>query len=105
MNYQPFRPMTKPIQKQRTFIRNNFAEHNYNYVNRPETSKFSRPNTQKHLFLQGQNFQQPTTSSINFYDDPRISQDQNENYPFFPQNKNNKQQNQNEHKTLYYTPN
>ena len=30
MNYQPLRPMTKPIQKQRTFFRNNFAEHNYN---------------------------------------------------------------------------
>ena len=28
VNCQPFRPMTKPIQKQRTFTRNNFAEHN-----------------------------------------------------------------------------
>ena len=33
MDYQTFRPMTKPIQKQKTFTRNNFAEHNYNYVN------------------------------------------------------------------------
>ena len=54
--------MTKPIQKQRTFTRNNFAEHNYNYVNRPQTSKHSRPNTQTHLFLQRQKTQQPTTT-------------------------------------------
>ena len=32
MDYQTFRPMTKPPQKQRIFTRSNFAEHNYNYV-------------------------------------------------------------------------
>ena len=36
VSYQLFRPMMKPTQKQRTFTRNNFAEHNYNYVNRPQ---------------------------------------------------------------------
>ena len=50
VNYQPFRPMTKPIKK--IFTRNNFAEHDYNYVNRPQTSKTSPPNTQNHLFSQ-----------------------------------------------------
>ena len=30
MDYQTFRPVTKPSYKQH---RNNFAEHNYNYVN------------------------------------------------------------------------
>ena len=97
--------MTKPTQKQRTFTWNNFAEHNYNYVNRPKTSKPCRPNTQNHLFLQKKNFQQPTTNSVNFHDYPQISQEQNENYPFFQQSKNNKQQNQSKHKTPYYTPN
>ena len=105
MNYQPFRPMTKPIQKKRLFTRNNFAEHNYNYVKRPQTSKPSRPNTQNHLFSQRQNFHQPTTTSVNFQDYPRISQDKSENYPFFQQNKINKQQNQNKHKTSNYTLN
>ena len=45
MNYQTFRPMTKPPQKQRIFTRSNFAEHNYNYVNRSQTSKPPRTNS------------------------------------------------------------
>ena len=97
--------MTKPIQKQRIFTKINFADHNYNYVNRPQTSKTSRPNTQNHLISQRQKFEQPTTTSVNFHDYPRNSQEQSENYPFFQQNKNNKQQNQNKHKTPHYTPN
>ena len=105
MTYQPFRPKMKPIQKQRTFTRNNFAEHNYNYVNRPQTSKPSRPNTQKPLVSQRQKFQQQTTTSVKFHDYPRILQNQSENYRFFQQNKNNKQQNQNKHKTHFYTTN
>ena len=83
--------MTKPTQKQRTFTRNNFAEHNYNYVNRPRTTKPPRTNTRNHLFSQRQTFQKPTSNSINFNNYPRISQDQSEDYPFFQQNKNNKQ--------------
>ena len=75
--------MTKPTQKQRTITRNNFAEHNYKYVNRPQTTKPPRANTQNHLFLQRQNFQQPSSNFVNFNDYPRISQDQCENYPFF----------------------
>ena len=97
--------MTKPTQKQRTFTRNNFAENNYNYVNRPQTSEPPRTNTQNHLFSLRQNFQQPTTNSVNFYNYPRISRDQSKNYPIFQQNKNNKQQNQNKQKTPFYTPN
>ena len=48
MDYQTFKPMTKPTQKQRTVTRNNFAELNYNYVNRPQTTKSPRTNTQNH---------------------------------------------------------
>ena len=89
--------MTKPIQKQKTFKRNNFAEHNYNYVNRPQLSKPFRSNTQNILFSHRQNFQEATTTSVTLHDYPRTSQDQSENYPFFQQNKNKKQQNQNKH--------
>ena len=96
--------MTKPAQKQRTFTRNNFAEQNYNYVNRPQTSKSFRPNNQNHFFSQKQNFKQPTTTTVNSHDYPRISQDQSENYPFFQQNRNN-EQNEGKHNTPYYTPN
>ena len=32
MDYQTFRPMTKPSKQRKTFERNNFAEHNYNYA-------------------------------------------------------------------------
>ena len=96
MDYQTFRPMTKPIQKQKTSKRNNFAEHNYNYVNRPQSSKSFRSNTQNILFSQRQNFQEATRTSVNFHDYPRNSQDQSGNYPFFKQNKN-KKQNQNKH--------
>ena len=85
MGYQTFRSMTKPTQKQRTFTRNKFAEQNYSYVNRPKTTKPSRANTQNHLFPQRQNFQQPTSNSVNFNDYPRVSQERSENYPFFKQ--------------------
>ena len=78
--------MTKPTQKQTTFTRHNFAEHNYNFVNRPQTSEPPRTNTQNHLFSQRQNFQHPTTNSVNFNGYPRILQDQSENHPFFQQN-------------------
>ena len=30
MDYQTYRPMTKPSQNRKTFTRNNFSEHNYN---------------------------------------------------------------------------
>ena len=79
MDYQTFRPMKKPTQKQRIITRNNFAQHNYNHLNRPLTTKPSRANTQNHLFSQRQNFQQPTSNSVNFNEYPRISQDQSEN--------------------------
>ena len=95
--------MMKPIQKQKTFTRNNFAEHNFNSVNRPQTSPTYRPNTQNHLVSQRQNFRQPTTTSVNSHDYLRISQNQSENYPFFQQSKNN-EQNKGKQNSHYYTP-
>ena len=79
--------MTKPSQKRKTFTRNNFAEHNYNYVNRPQTTQPSRTNTQNYLFSQGSIFPQPASNSVNFHDYPEISQDKSENYPFLQHNR------------------
>ena len=76
--------MTKPPQKQRIFTRSNFAEHNYNYVKRSQTSKPPRTNQHNRSFSQRQNAQQHTS---NFNDNPRIAPDPNENYPFFQQKK------------------
>ena len=75
MDYQSFGPTTKPTQKQRTFYRSNFAEHNYNYVNRTQTTKSSSTNTQNYLFLESQKLQQPSSNSVNFKDYPQIQQD------------------------------
>ena len=83
MDYQIFTPMTKQAQKQRTFTRSSFAEHNYNYVKKSQTSKPPRTNPRNHLFSQRQNFQQPTLNLINFNDNPRIPKDPSKNYPIF----------------------
>ena len=52
MGYQTFRSMTKPPQKQRIFTRSNFAEHNYNYVKRSQTTKSPRTNPHNRSFAQ-----------------------------------------------------
>ena len=39
MDYQTFRPVTKPSYKQQTSHRNNFAEHNYNYFKWTKNNK------------------------------------------------------------------
>ena len=83
MDYQTFRPVTKPSYKQH---KNDFAEHNYNYVNGPKTTK-TKTSTQ--MFTQSQNIPQPILTSVNFQDQPRSSQEQDGNYPFVQQRKNN----------------
>ena len=70
MDYQTFRPMTKPPQKQRIFTRSNFAEHKYNYVNRSRVSKPPRINPHNRSFSQRQNFQQKISNFVNFNDNP-----------------------------------
>ena len=96
--------MTKPSQKQRTFTRSNFAEHNYNYVNRSQISKPPGTNPHNRSFSQRQSFQQQTSNFVNFNDNPRNPTDPTENYPFSQQNKNNKKPYQYKQKTPYYTP-
>ena len=50
MNYQTYRPITKPTQKQRTLTRSNFAEHNFKYLKPSKTTHPPRINRQNHLF-------------------------------------------------------
>ena len=94
--------MTKPTQKQRTFTRNNFAEHNYNYVNRPQTTKPFLAKHAKSIIFTKTKFPTTNIKFSTFNDYPRILQDQSENYPFFQQNKNHRQQNRIRHQTPYY---
>ena len=49
----------------KTSHKNNFAEHNYKYVNGPKTTKPSK-NTQNYLYSQSQNIPQMTSNSVNF---------------------------------------
>ena len=39
MDYQTYRSMTKPSKTQKTFTKNTFAEHNYNYAHQPKTNQ------------------------------------------------------------------
>ena len=83
MDYQTFRSVTKPSYKQQTSHRNIVAEHKYNYVNGPKTTK---PKTNTQIFAQNLNIPQPTLNTVNFLDQPQSSQEQSEKYPFFQQN-------------------
>ena len=38
MDYQTYRPMTIPSKTRKTFTRNNFADHNYNYTHPSKTN-------------------------------------------------------------------
>ena len=91
MDYQTYRPMTNPLKTRKTFTRNNFADHNYNYVNPSQTTHPPRESTQNHIFSQKSKFSITSTNSVNFHDYSHSSHDQIESYPFFQQ-KRNKQQ-------------
>ena len=82
MDYQKFRPVTKPSYKQKTPQRNNFVEQSYNYVNRTKTTKISNTNTQNYSYSQSQNIPQGTSNSVFFNDQTRSIQDCSENYTF-----------------------
>ena len=45
--------------------------------------KRQKSKTNTEIFAQNQNVSQPTLSSVNFHNQPRSSQEQNGNYPFF----------------------
>ena len=75
MDYQTYSPMTKPSKTRKTFTRNNFAEHNYNYVNPSQTTQPHRKNTQNHLFSQKWNLPNTSQNPVNFQDHPHPPQD------------------------------
>ena len=78
IDYQTFLPVIKRSYKQQTLQRNNFAEHNYNYVNGPKTTK-SETNIQ--IFAQSQKIPQQTSNTVNSYDQARSSQEQDIEQP------------------------
>ena len=91
MDYQTYRPMTRPPRPQRTFTRNNFAEHNYNYTHPPRTNYSPRKPNNNNVY--SRNWERPITSNnpTKFQPNQRSTQDYSENYPFFQQNKNKQQ--------------
>ena len=93
MDYQTYRPITKPSKTRKTFTRNTFAEHNYNYAHQQKTNQPPRKNTQNlnHVCSHYWNLPNTSTNSVNFPDNPHPPQDYSENYPFFQQNKNKQQ--------------
>ena len=50
MDYQTYKTMTRPPRPQRTFTRNNFAEHNYNYTHPPRTNYSPRKPNNNHIY-------------------------------------------------------
>ena len=89
MDYQTYRPMTKPSKTQKTFTRNTFAEHNYNYAQQPKTNQPPPKNTQNfnHVCSHYCNLPNTSTNSVNFPYNPHPPQDYSEKYQFFQQNK------------------
>ena len=87
MEHPTFRSITKPSYKQQTSHRNNFAEHNYYYVNRSKITKPSKMNTQNYSYSQSQNSPQQTSNTVNFNDQPQSSEKQSENNLLFQQQK------------------
>ena len=95
MDYQTYRPMTKPSKPRKTFTRSNFAEHNYNYAHSSRTNNPPRKNN-NHICSQYWDNPITSTNSVNFQINSHPPHDHSENYPFFQQNRNKKQ-------TPYYT--
>ena len=82
--------MTIPSKTQKMFTRNTFAEHNYNYAHQPKTNQPPQKTTQNlnHVCSHYWNLPKTSTNSVNFPDNSQPTQDCNDNYPFFQQNKN-----------------
>ena len=84
--------MTVPSKPRRTFKRNTFAEHNYNYAHSSKTNYPPPPRKNKnHVCSHYWDNPMTTTNSVNFRFNSHPPQDHSENYPFFQQNKNKKQ--------------
>ena len=91
MDYQTYRSMTVPSKTRRTFERNTFAEHNYNYAHSSKTNYPPQKTNNNHVCSHYWDNPMTTTNSVNFRTNSHPPQDCSENYPFFQQNKNKKQ--------------
>ena len=87
MDYQTYRPMTRPPKPRRTFTRNNFAEHNYNYTHPPRAHYSPRKPNNIHVYSHYWDKSTTTNNLVNFQPNQHPTQDYSENYPFFQQNK------------------
>ena len=83
--------MTVPSKPRRTFTKNTFAEHNYNYAHSSKTNYPPRKTNTNHVCSHYLDNPMTTTNSVNFRTNSHLPQDHSENYPFFQQNKNKKQ--------------
>ena len=80
--------MTVPSKTRRTFTRNTFAEHNYNYAHLSKTNNPPRKTNNNHVCSHYWDNPMTTINSVNFRTNSHPPQDRSENYPFFQQNKN-----------------
>ena len=80
--------MTVPSKTRRTFTRNTFAEHNYNYAHSSKTNYPPRKTNNNHVCSHYWDNPMTTTNSVNFRTNSHPPQDRSENYPFFQQIKN-----------------
>ena len=80
--------MTQLSKPKKTFTRNNFAEHNYNYTHPPRPHYSPGKFNNNHVY--SHNWNRPTTTNNpeNFQSNQHHPQDHSKNYPFFQQNKN-----------------
>ena len=62
--------MTKPSKTRKTFTRNSFAEHNYNYVNPSKNKSTPQNNIQNHTCSRYWNPPNTSNNSVKF---PRLS--------------------------------
>ena len=58
-DYQTYKPMTKPSKTRKTFTRNIFAEHNYNYAHQLKTNQPPQKNTQNLNHVCSHHFESP----------------------------------------------
>ena len=64
--------MTIPSKTRKSFTRNTFAEHNYNYAHKQRTNQPPRKTTQNliHVCSHYWNLPKTSTNSVNFPDNP-----------------------------------
>ena len=75
--------MTIPSKTRRTFTRNTFAEHNYNYAHSSKTNYPPRKKNKNQIKSRYWDNPMATTNSVNFQTNSHPPQDRSENYHSF----------------------